>query len=173
MLVFKPFSSTNPYDINLHIDGDLQDTLLVNVVTYMGPKHRYADNLTRHQSHFRKYYIEMARDYTFHKYFIDQNDIHYFYVIRPARHPIGNRRAVGGKMKLDKDMNIFDYEEIFVTHVLDEDTLKKYASGFFDSMIEGNYQELNHSNKFIEWPDDRLQYDFVKKEWRYDVVDKQ
>jgi hypothetical protein len=169
ILVLNPSGAKINYDINRFVDKQLQDTLLANVVTYMGVKPRYTDFESRHEEQYRKFYVEQSKGYSFYKYFVDQDDRHYFYVIRPARHALGNRRAIGGWMKIDEKMNIVDYYEVFVTHVMEEDTLKKIAPELFGMLINNNIQDLNHKHKRIEWPDERLKYDPVKKEWRYDV----
>lgn len=168
LFTLNPFSSGNIYHVDRYVGKDLQDTLLTNVVTYMGVKPRYADFASRHEEQYRKFYVEQSKDYLFYKYFVAQDDRHYFYVIRPARHALGNRRAIGGWMKVDEKMNILEYSEVFVTHVMEEDTLKKIAPELFGMLINNNIQDLNHKHKRIEWPDDRLKYDSVKKEWRYD-----
>lgn len=169
LVSLNPFSSGNKFDINRYVEKNLQDTLLANVVTYMGVKPRYADFDTRHEEQYRKFYVEQSKSYSFFKYFVDRDDRHYFYVIRPARHALGNRRAIGGWMTVDEKMNIQEYHEVFVTLVMEEDTLKKIAPDLFAMLINSNIQDLNHTHKRIEWPDDRLKYDPVKKEWRYDV----
>jgi hypothetical protein len=169
LFTLNPFSSENKYDIVRYIDKNLQDTLLANIVTYMGVKPRNADFETRHEEQYRKFYVEQSKGYSFYKYYVDQDDRHFFYVIRPARHALGSRRAIGGWMKIDEKMNIVDYYEVFVTHVMEEDTLEKIAPELFGMLINNNILDLNHRHKRIEWPDDRLKYDPVKKEWRYDV----
>jgi hypothetical protein len=169
LFTLNPFTSGNKYNIDRYIDKNLQDTLLTNVVTYMGVKPKYADFESRHEEQYRKFYVEQSKDYSFNKYFVDRNNRHYFYVIRPARHAVGNRRAIGGWMMIDERMNIVDYYEVFVTHVMEEDTLEKIAPELFGMLINNNIQDLNHKHKRIEWPDDRLKYHPVKKEWRYDV----
>jgi len=161
----------DPYHVNRHIPKANQDSLLVDVVTYMGVKPRTANWENRTEPIFRKYYIHHAQEYSFHKYFIDENQTHFFYMIRPARHIDGNRRGVGGFLKLDENFQITDYEEIFITKVFDEDYLKQIADDLFMALINNDLESYLKNREMIEWPDGRLKYHRQKREWRYDVED--
>jgi hypothetical protein len=166
LLIFYP---GDKYHINRHIPANIQDTLRTNIVTYMGVKPARTDWQTRLEAQYRKFYIDQAKDFNIYKYFVDKNDTHFFYVIRPARHPQGNRRAIGGKMKVDENYSILEYEEIFVTQVLDETYLKEIADDLFMALINNNIESQLKNREIIEWPDGRLKYHRQKKEWRYDV----
>jgi hypothetical protein len=157
------------YNINQHIPVAKQDTLLADIVTYMGVKPTRTDWQTRHEPEHRKYYINQAKDFSIHRYYIDKQGNHYFYIIRPARHVTGNRRAIGGKMQLDENFQITSYEEIFVTQVLEEEYLKEIADELFIALINNESDKHIENRSIIEWPDGRLLYDKIKKEWRYDV----
>ena len=166
LTVFWPKES---YHIDHYVAKEKQDTLMTNIVTYMGVKPRRADWQTRLDPQYRSFYTEQAKEYSFYRYFVDENDMHYFYIIRPARHPLGNRRAVGGKYTLDEQMNLLFYEEVFVTQVLEEEYLKEIADDLFTAFINNKFEKYFTNRLIIEWPDDRLKYDTLKKEWRYDV----
>jgi hypothetical protein len=159
------------HTINHYIPMAKQDTLLTDIVTLMGVKPPRTDWQTRHEAQYRQYYINQAKDFNIHKYYIDKEGNHYFYIIRPARHPLGNRRAIGGKMQLNDNFQITGYEEIFVTQVLDEDYLKEIADELFMELINNNLESHLKNRQIIEWPDERLKYHKQYKEWRYDVVD--
>lgn len=163
------FWSNDPYHIDQHIPGHQQDTLMTEIVTYMGVKPKHANWQTRHEAQYRKFYAAQAQQFSFYRYYIDQEGYHYFYIIRPARHALGNRRAVGGRYKMDSLFILTQYEEVFVTHVMEEETLKKMANELFTALIHNEYGDLLQNRLIIEWPDDRLKYDLEKKEWRYDV----
>ncbi len=163
------FFTNDKYHINTYIPKEEQDSLLVNIVTYMGVKPRNTNWETRHETQHRDFYIRQSKDFKIHKYFVAEDGFHYFYIIRPARHPLGNRRAIGGRFKVDDQYQLLAYEELFVTQVLEEDYLKEISKGLFEAMIQNNLDEHLNNRMIIEWPDDRLKYDREKKEWRYDV----
>lgn len=168
---FVLFPPKDRYHIDRHIPKEEQDTLIVNIVTLMGVKPRNTNYITRHEPQYRNFYIQQARNYYIYRYFIDEYEMHYFYMIRPARHPLGNRRAIGGKYLLGEDLELLNYQEVFVTQVLEEDYLREIADDLFIALIEGNIEEYLGNRLIIEWPDDRLKYDKEKQEWRYDVKD--
>ncbi len=158
------------YHIDRYIENERQDSLMTSIVTYMGVKPRRTDWQTRLEPQYRSFYAEQAKEYSFYRYFADEKGTHYFYIIRPARHPMGNRRAVGGKYILDEQMNLHSYEEVFVTQVLEEEYLKEIADDLFTAFVNDQFEKYLNNRLIIEWPDDRLKYDTLKKEWRYDVT---
>jgi len=172
-LLFANCKKTTVQDqflISNYIPAELIDSLKTDIVTYMGVKPRNADWETRHDPRHRPFYIESSKNYEIYRYYVNETGDHFFYIIRPARHIDGNRRAIGGTLRLDEDFNITWYEEIFVTHVFDEGLLREMADEFFPKLIENTIGETIKNDKRVEWPDDRLKYDVVKKEWRYDVI---
>lgn len=164
------FKQNDNYHIDRFVPTEFQDTLLVDIVTYMGVKPKHANWETRHLSEYRNFYIQQAADFNIHKYHVDSEGIHHFYMIRPARHPLGNRRAIGGRMQLSEDFRITEYKELFVTQVLEEEKLRQIAPELFSAMINNELEERLQNRQIIEWPDDRLKFDPIKKEWRYDVM---
>lgn len=167
LFLFPPIQK---YHVDRYVPANDQDTLLTNIVTYMGVKPRNTNYETRLDPVYRSFFVEQAKEYRFFRYYIDETGNHYFYIIRPARHALGNRRAIGGTYKLDDDLKLLNYEELFVTQVLDEDLLEDIADDLFPAMIGNDLGEYLNNRLIIEWPDDRLQYDKEKKEWRYDVT---
>ncbi len=168
---FILFPPKDRYHIDRYISKEDQDTLIVNIVTLMGVKPRNANYITRHEPQHRSFYIQQARNFDIYRYFIDEQYMHYFYIIRPARHPLGNRRAIGGKYRLGENLELLDYEEVFVTQVLEEDYLREIANDLFIAFVEGDIEKFLENPLIIEWPDERLKYDKEKQEWRYDVKD--
>lgn len=167
LILFPPI---HKYHVDRFIPAKDQDTLLTNIVTYMGVKPRNTNYETRLDPAYRNFYVKQAKEYRFFRYYIDETGHHYFYIIRPARHALGNRRAIGGTYKLDNNLKLLNYEELFVTQVLDEDFLEDIADDLFPAMIQNDLSKYLDNRLIIEWPDDRLQYDKEKKEWRYDVT---
>lgn len=161
--------STDTYQFAAHVPAGLQDSLLVDMVTYMGVKPKYADYLTKHDSVYRSYYVQQAENWEVFQYFINEEGQHFYYMIRPARHPLGNRRAIGGKLKLDEQYRILQFEEVFATQVLPEEQLKSMANDLFPALINGTFEKYLSNRQWIEWPDDQCQYDREKNEWRYDI----
>ncbi len=164
--------SSGTYDPYNYYTTDKKDTLLVNIVTYIGKKPRLADHQTRHNQEHRKFYTQQSQDYKLVYYYITDDSTHYYYIIRPARSPRGNTRGVGGRFRMKESMKLYDFEELFNTPVLDEQELMEIGETLFTEMVNsGNINHYHGNKEFIEWPDERLKYDKIKNEWRYDVVD--
>ena len=157
------------YRIENYIGAVQTDTLLTNMVIYMGVKPRTATSQTRFQSEFRPYYIEYSRQFQIIYFFVNEAGDHYYYLLRPARSVKGNTRGVGGRFRYENE-KIIDFEEIFNTPVFDEDRLIEIGEILFLEMIEtGNVEPYKGNNLFIEWPDERLKYHKGLNEWRYDM----
>ncbi len=173
-LIYKRYyinKDNQQYVVEHYIPAEKYDTLLVDMVTYMGVKPRHADYLTRHEPQHRGFYIKQAANYFIHAYYISDDGYHYYYMIRPARHPQYEHRAIGGKMKLDEEWRILEFEETFAIKPMTENSLKEIAVVLFPLLIQNKLHEGHDIWKWIEWPDDRCRYDKQKNEWRYDVVE--
>lgn len=145
----------DPYDIKRYFSKEEQDTLITNIVTYMGVKPQNADWKIRHEAHYRQFYVQQAQSFSFYKYFVAEDGFHYFYIIRQVRNPLGNHRAIGGRYKVDEHLNLFEYEELFITHTLEEDYLREIAPDLFRALINNNLGKYLNNRLIIEWPDDR------------------
>ena len=160
----------NKYDISSYHGQETIDTLLVNLVTLVGVKPKATDWETRLVPEHRRYYINHAKQFSFDRYFISPEGVHYFFMVRPARHAEGNQRGVGGKFKLTEDLQIAELEELFNTPVMPyEEIISKGRTIFEEMIVTGNVEKFLKDKDYIEWPDGRLKYDKSKNEWRYDV----
>jgi hypothetical protein len=145
------------------------DTLLTDMVTYIGVKPKTATSQNRFDPEFRQYYIQYAAQFKMVYFFINEEGEHYFYLIRPARSVGGNLRGAGGRFKMENE-KIYDFEEVFNTPVFGEDRLIETGAVLFLDMINtGNVDQYLGNRQFIEWPDDRLKYHKGLNEWRYDA----
>lgn len=162
--------SENKYDISSFHDQETIDTLLVNMVTLIGVKPKSTDWKTRLEPEYRKYYINHAKQFSFDRYYASPEGIHYYFLIRPARHPKGNQRGVGGKFRMNDDLSLYDFEELYNTPVKQLNEIQEKGRKVFMEMIEsGSVERYSNNIEYIEWPDERLKYDKIKNEWRYDV----
>ncbi len=161
------------FSVHNYFDQKRQDSLLVNIVTYIGKKPRLADYQTRHNAEHRNFYTQQAKQFRFQYYYVSADNVHYYYLIRPARSTRGNLRGAGGKFKMRGHLEIYDLEELFITPVLDEEELVTKGEALFREMVgSGNINKYINYKNYIEWPDERLKYDRARNEWRYDVADE-
>lgn len=154
------------YDVNRHLDRDTRDTILTNIITYIYRVPRGVRKEDKHLPEYRHLYISQISDFRFVYYHIDRDSTHYFFMIRPARHIYGYKRGVAGRFKVDADLNLIDFEEIFNTPMLSEkEILEKCRYLWEDLMYYGHVDRYVQNSEFIEFPDERTRYDKTLKEW--------
>lgn len=169
-LLLMSCDSDRKYQVTTYHGQQTIDTLLVDLVSYIGVKPKSTDWQTRHEPQFRKHYITHAEEFEFDRYFVTRDSIHYFLMIRPARHASGNRRGVGGRFKLNSDQKVYELVELFNTPVMSVEEIRERGREVFYELIEtGSIDTFLGNKRYIEWPDDRLNYHKDKNEWRYDV----
>lgn len=156
--------------IGKYFDDDVADTILVNAVTFIGRKPVVATSESRFNQEFRQHYIDNSKGFDFFLYHINPDSLHSFFMIRPARSVHGNLRGVLGNYRLNPDNTMYDFIEILNTHIKSREELQKIGLILFEELIsKGHVHELIGDTAMVEWPDDRLKYDKVRNEWRYDV----
>ena len=156
------------YSINNYFDKDDADSLLVNIVTFIGKKPKAATSKTRFNPEHREHFQNIASQFKFCYYHIDADSTHYYYIIRPARSIHGNLRAVGGFFNLNDDFRPVEFEETFVTPINEENVLENIGKSLFMELIKyKNVDKFLNDSTYIEWPDKRLTYCTENHEWRY------
>jgi hypothetical protein len=161
---------TQEYDIKSYFTAQQRDTLMADIITYVYKKPKTADYITRFSLHYRNWYVQNLPLFDLAYYYISDDSTHYYYLIRPARSAKGSTRGVGGSFKLNSEGKIIHFEELFNTPVMATPYLKQKGLILFKEMVaSGDVDGYLGNPEFIEWPDDRLKYDNVKNEWRYDV----
>jgi hypothetical protein len=160
----------NTYAIKNFVDTNIIDSLLINVVTYIGNKPIIATYQTKFNREFREHYVRLSEQFRFFLYFVHPDDnFHYYYIVRPARSIEGNRRGVFGRYKLNNDA-ISKFEEICNTHVGNDKEIELFGITIFNRFLANeSIDSIISDINIIEWPDDRLRYDKTKYEWRYDL----
>jgi hypothetical protein len=167
-VAFDYEKASESYRVEKYFPGDLKDTLLANMVTYIYKRPTAATNKTRTNPEFRSYYVKNASLFRYAYHHMTTDSIHYFYLIRPARSVDGDKRGVGGKFKINDKLELIEFEEIFNTQVLDEKELEEKGLTLFEELIDrGNVDRYLTDKTLIEWPDDRLKYHKEMREWRY------
>ncbi|MCE1202174.1 MAG: hypothetical protein LWX09_08775 [Bacteroidia bacterium] len=165
---------SSPYnDINYYYGDAERDSLLVDLVTYIGRKPAQATATTRFEPQFREYYINMAKNFTLYFYNID-GEVHTFYLSRPARSLDGNRRGVLGTFKRDAAGKITGFREVLNTVIADEERIRQLGEQIMSAfLLNQQFDDLLLNRNIVEWPDSLLKYDTAVFEWRYVPLDLQ
>lgn len=143
------------------------DSLMVDIVTYIGRKPAHAESHTRFDTIHRAYYRSMAAQFEM-VYYSVEDGIHIFYLLRPARSLQGNKRGVLGSFRLDEQNRITEFREWVNTPVgSDEELLEKGKRLFGTYKVTQDLADFLADTSLVEWPDGRLYYDTLRFEWRY------
>lgn len=157
------------YDVEQYFPGNQKDTLLTNMVTYIYRRPADATTETRTNPEFRDYYVRSAARFEYVYHHMDEEGVHYYYLIRPARNLERSHRAVGGKFTTNENLELVTFQELFNTTIMNDSVLRVKGLLLFEEMVEkGNIDRYVSDQNLIEWPDHRLKYDKEMHEWRYD-----
>lgn len=164
LFIFSCQSNSNK--VSKYFNESERDTLLTNMITYIYVKPTYANNATRFQAQFRKYYVQSLLKFSLENYYIAPDSTHYFFLTRPVGNTLKYRRGVLGKFKLKGSLMPTDFEEIINTPHLEEAVVKERGTFLFKELIKtGNLDKYLGMKHYIEWPDSMLVYDKKINEW--------
>jgi hypothetical protein len=163
-------SGKNRYDPDHYLNGREKDVLMSKIIRYTAkPPKKVADSLKFSKAHEAYYNQQMARHQliAFH---CNRNGEQFFLITRPAPSLTPKYVATGGKLKMDEQGNLLEYEEVFRTWKLQYDTLRSRALYLFDLMVKGEslkpYYTKTAGFHYIEFPDDNVYFDKATREWR-------
>jgi hypothetical protein len=144
-----------------------QDTLLTNIITYMGEKAVYANDSTKFQPQFRAEYASRLPLYHFVHVTQDAAGTFIYLISRPVAGRKDLRRGVVGRFILKPNStDILAFEEVVNTPHFDEETLEERGSFLFHALVkEGNLNAYLPMKHYVEWPDSTLKYDKKTHNW--------
>jgi hypothetical protein len=147
------------------------DTLLTDIITYVGRKNKYATDSTRFDKKWRNYYVKQLPG--FELLWLEETNVEnefVFFLKRPARGLNANTRGVGGlfRVNADNSSKIEYLEEFFNTVTLKPEELKNLGESLMPEMLEKRTANLSFidSTEIIEWPNKYSQYDLKTHTWR-------
>jgi len=118
----------------------------------------------------RAWYKGRIREFEMLRYHIDAEDVHHFYLLRPARSAQNNKRGVGGRFRMDEIGEIYDYEELWVTSIIPAENVRRFAAQFWYAYMNNGNVEMYYSiPEMVEFPNEQTYYDAEALEWRYKV----
>ena len=166
-LGFQACRSTDEFNVDHYYTGSERDTLLTGIVQYVDYVARGATIENRLEPRFRALYVTRLPKYTIDRYHVAADSTHYFFVIRPGGQNPLYKRGVGGKLRVDANGRITEFEELYNTPRLkDFDELRKRGRYIFGEMVKrGNVDDLVPMKMYIEWPDSMLMYDKEQHWW--------
>lgn len=147
--------------------ADQQQVLLQQMVTYMYKLPSNATVHNRFMPQFNSYYKKSTSLFSWDSYHAESDTSGYFLVIRPVGNDPKTKRSVGGYMSFDpKTMKIITFREEFNSPRLVPEEASVRGRFVLRELIEkGHIDHLVSMKHYIEWPDERLQYDKKAHQW--------
>jgi hypothetical protein len=164
-LIIASCSAKDKYDVARYYDLPQQDKLLTHILTFMLDAPPSVPMKERFDSKHYNYYSFQTSKFSIVKYFIADDGTHYFYIMRPTSVP-GEKRGVGGHFKMNKDFQLTDFREVFVTTAQPEKDIKEKSAFLFDEMVKGDITKYLSMTTYVQWPNEASYYDTLTYEWK-------
>lgn len=168
-------SHKDQYDPDKLLSEGEQLEIIKKTIRYSVKLAPRANHETKFEKSFDWYYDKAVEEYDVRRYFISEDSTNFFLFTRVARSITPMREAIGGKLKMDQNKNILDYEEVFRTWKMNEDSLNVRAYELFDKLVKNedltSYRAKYKGDRYIEFPDDRFYFDKQARLWRDKIMD--
>lgn len=163
------------YKVDNYFNEAESDSMLLKMMPYIADLPSGANDSTKFTQKFQeKYRLVMENNYTMEKYFINKDSVHYYLVWEMAP-SIGAKQkiAIGGSFRLDKNKNIYDFEEIFYTPKMLPEKLRPLGDELFSRLAStGNVDPYLGDYSKVEFPSHTVCYDKEHHKWIVCVNDK-
>jgi len=173
-MLFQSCDKTSHITDNCFSDTQ-RDSVIRQSVYYSVKLPPGATQETKFSPEFNWYYGRAAKEYDLRACVATPDSDFYFLMTRKARSIWPAREALGGKIKINSQLKIQEYEEVFRTWKMAEDSLNSRAFELFDLMVAGKdltpYRSKYKGDRYIEFPDDRFYFDKQTRGWRDKELD--
>lgn len=175
LLISFGCSKEKAYSPDTYLSKEDQAALIRQSVRYSAKLAPQATRENKFNGEFDWYYDVAAKEYDLRELYPADDNSYYFLMTRKARSIWPAREAIGGMIKVNKKNNLLDYDEIFRTWKMTEDSLNERAFLLFDLMVKGRdlkpYTSKYKGDRYIEFPDDRYYYNTTENKWRDKLSD--
>lgn len=170
-------SRKDPYQTERYFKKEEQTQIINQCVRHSAKLPPDATNETKFSPEFNWYYDVATAEYDFRRcYPLSDGGREYFFLLtRKARSVWPAREAIGGTLEIDDSNKLIGYAEVFRTWKMAEDTLNIRSFELFDLMVKGKdltpYRSKFKGDRYIEFPDDRYNWNNKEKKWIDAVMD--
>ncbi len=159
-------SCSKSYEVKEHLNDNEQLQVKMELCRYMDllPPSTTMDQRWSDSSY--SYYLRRANAMHLLKCYKNAHQEYYFLATRiVASIRPGERRAHIGKFKFD-GKRISQLEEFYLSNILPEDTIVKYADALFTEVVnEGKIDSTSSLLNLVEWPNAYFAYDTLQRSW--------
>ena len=158
------------YNPSNELSTEEQARLIRQMVYYSTKLPPNANDLDKFDEKYNWYYDRAAAECRLVKFFATQEPgSWYFLVARKARSITPMEEGIAGKVKLNADRSLADYDEVFRVWKMNSDTLNVRGAMLFDRMVRGKDLSLFYpkfqGDKYIELPTEGYYFDKLSKRW--------
>jgi len=167
----KSVSST---EIEFYFDGTDKNDILAKIISYIYITPKGVKDEDRFLAEHRDFYLKESNKFKMIRFFKDEENRYYFYLVRPARNANNYKRGVGGFFTLNNtNLEIDQFEEVFVTKMIPEIDVINFGNVVFQDFVKnkGRLEMTPLRKDLIEFPNFMSEYDTVKKIWSYKEPD--
>lgn len=147
-----------------------QDQVMHSIIRYIAKLPRRTADSLRMLDKYDDHYERQISQHRLMNYYVSKDGENFFLVTRRAPSIHEKYVAVGGRMRLDKNNELVEYEEVFRTWKLFENEINERAPYLFDLMVRGEdltpYYTATAGFNYIEFPDDNVYYDKEARAWK-------
>lgn len=159
-----------PYSSGSWLTEAEQAAFKHKIIRYVAELPKHATYANRFEPRFDAPYRELAEKTFLDKYYRADDGYIYFEVRKRAPSLKIKYNATGGRLKLDSLDNIIEYEEIYRTWKMEEESLSQKTRMLFPKMIAGAdlspyYTENSKEELIIEFPDRNVAYNVAERRW--------
>jgi hypothetical protein len=164
---FFSCSQKEKYDPIRFLSHKEQKEVLAQIISYVDKLPQGSTYQSRFDDKYKDYFKNrIGSYYNLYRYFVDEENRHYFFVIKTEASLHGNKRGIGGSFKLENN-RIKEFKEVFVTPKIAEQLVKERGEGVFNEMVkQQNINKFIGLKTFVEWPDSTSVYDTVEYRWK-------
>jgi hypothetical protein len=165
--LFFCYSCDSKEDVGYYFSDSERDTLLTNIITYIGENARFSTDSTKFQSKYRAEYVSRLPLFHFVHLAKDTSGAFIYLISRPVAGRMDLRRGVVGRFTLKEGSLMPDnFEEVVNTPHFSEELVVERGSFLFKELVrKGKLDEYLSMKHYVEWPDKYLVYDKKKKTW--------
>lgn len=159
----------DPYNPDRYFSKAEQSALIKQSVRFSAKLPPEATHVTKVDPTFDWYYDVAANECDLRACATAKDGTYYFLMTKKARSIWPAREAIGGIFKVNSETRLIEYEEVFRTWKMAEDSLNARALELFNVMTKENdltpYLSKNNGDRYIEFPDDRFFYNKKEHKW--------
>lgn len=156
-----------------HLSAEAQNRVKHLIIRYVAKAPRRVMDSVKFDTLYDAHYQEQVNQHELMAYYVSAEGEHFFLVSRIAPSMEAKWVATGGRMKIDKDFNLLEYEEVFRTWKMTRENLDVRARYLFELMINGEdlspYYTATAGFNYIEFPDEHVYFDKASRSWKSDV----